>query len=381
MASIHRQKGRSSWYCAYTDQNGARHFKSTRTSDKREARRICNLMQGAVDRMKSTKLTPATARKFLERNLEELLIASGTQSMSSNPRDFFEEWVKEKEFTTSVNTLVRYQAIVRNFLNHLGPLAGKPLADISSREIERFRNHIAKSQSPSSANLNLKVIRSAFKKAVTQGLIPENPASNVETIKKSSAQTRRPFQLPELKKLLEVANCDWQTMILVGLYTGLRLSDCASLCWNQVDLQAGEITVETKKTSRTQVLPMATPLMNHVANLPSNDDPRSPLAPSCFDLPSNALSNQFYELMTTAGLVKKRTHQKSKNGLSGSRQASGLGFHCLRHTATSLLKNAGVSDVVARDIIGHESAAISRVYTHIDSETKRQAVNKMPTVL
>jgi integrase len=301
--------------------------------------------------------------------------------MSSNPRDFFEEWVKEKEFTTSVNTLVRYQAIVRNFLNHLGPLAGKPLADISSREIERFRNHIAKSQSPSSANLNLKVIRSAFKKAVTQGLIPENPASNVETIKKSSAQTRRPFQLPELKKLLEVANCDWQTMILVGLYTGLRLSDCASLCWNQVDLQAGEITVETKKTSRTQVLPMATPLMNHVANLPSNDDPRSPLAPSCFDLPSNALSNQFYELMTTAGLVKKRTHQKSKNGLSGSRQASGLGFHCLRHTATSLLKNAGVSDVVARDIIGHESAAISRVYTHIDSETKRQAVNKMPTVL
>lgn len=381
MASIHRQKGRSSWYCAYTDQNGARHFKSTRTSDKREARRICNLMQGAVDRMKSTKLTPATARKFLERNLEELLIASGTQSMSSNPRDFFEEWVKEKEVTTSVNTLVRYQAIVRNFLNHLGPLAGKPLADISSREIERFRNHIAKSQSPSSANLNLKVIRSAFKKAVTQGLIPENPASNVETIKKSSAQTRRPFQLPELKKLLEVANCDWQTMILVGLYTGLRLSDCASLCWNQVDLQAGEITVETKKTSRTQVLPMATPLMNHVANLPSNDDPRSPLAPSCFDLPSNALSNQFYELMTTAGLVKKRTHQKSKNGLSGSRQASGLGFHCLRHTATSLLKNAGVSDVVARDIIGHESAAISRVYTHIDSETKRQAVNKMPTVL
>jgi integrase len=381
MASIHRQKGRSSWYCAYTDQNGARHFKSTRTSDKREARRICNLMQGAVDRMKSTKLTPATARKFLERNLEELLIASGTQSMSSNPRDFFEEWVKEKEVTTSVNTLVRYQAIVRNFLIHLGPLAGKPLADISSREIERFRNHIAKSQSPSSANLNLKVIRSAFKKAVTQGLIPENPASNVETIKKSSAQTRRPFQLPELKKLLEVANCDWQTMILVGLYTGLRLSDCASLCWNQVDLQAGEITVETKKTSRTQVLPMATPLMNHVANLPSNDDPRSPLAPSCFDLPSNALSNQFYELMTTAGLVKKRTHQKSKNGLSGSRQASGLGFHCLRHTATSLLKNAGVSDVVARDIIGHESAAISRVYTHIDSETKRQAVNKMPTVL
>ena len=337
-------------------------------------------MQGAVDRMKSTKLTPATARKFLERNLEELLIASGTQTMRSTPRDFFEEWIKEKEITTSINTLVRYKAIVRNFLDHLGPLATQPLANISNRVIEQFRNRIAKSQSPSSANLNLKVIRSAFKKAVAQGLLPENPASNVETIKRTSTQTRRPFQLLELKKLLEVANSDWQTMILVGLYTGLRLSDCASLRWNQVDLKSGEITVQTKKTSRTQVLPMAKPLLQHVANLPSTDDPYFPLAPSCHDLPSNALSNQFYELMTIAGLVTKRTHQKTKNGLSSSRQASGLSFHCLRHTATSLLKNAGVSDVVARDIIGHESAAISRVYTHIDSKTKRQAVNKMPTL-
>jgi hypothetical protein len=31
-----------------------------------------------------------------------------------------------------------------------------------------------------------------------------------------------------------------------------------------------------------------------------------------------------------------------------------------------LLKNAGVSDAAARDIIGHESEAVSRNYTHID---------------
>jgi hypothetical protein len=46
-----------------------------------------------------------------------------------------------------------------------------------------------------------------------------------------------------------------------------------------------------------------------------------------------------------------------------------------------LLKNAGVSDVVARDIIGHESEAVSRNYTHIDTETKRRAIDAMPDVL
>ena len=63
------------------------------------------------------------------------------------------------------------------------------------------------------------------------------------------------------------------------------------------------------------------------------------------------------------------------------RTTSELSFHCLRHTATSLLKNAGVSDAVARDIIGHDSAAVSAHYTHIDTATKRGAVDSMPDVL
>ena len=35
---------------------------------------------------------------------------------------------------------------------------------------------------------------------------------------------------------------------------------------------------------------------------------------------------------------------------------------------------------MARDIIGHESEAVSRNYTHIETETKRVAVDKMPDV-
>ena len=56
------------------------------------------------------------------------------------------------------------------------------------------------------------------------------------------------------------------------------------------------------------------------------------------------------------------------------RQQSPLTFHSLRHTAVSLLKNAGVSDVIAMDIIGHKSEAVSRRYTHIESDTKRKAL-------
>ena len=93
--------------------------------------------------------------------------------------------------------------------------------------------------------------------------------------------------------------------------------------------------------------------------------------------------NQFYEVMAAAGLVQSRGDHQKKEGKAGRsvrRQLSDISFHALRHTATSLLKNAGVSDVVTRDIVGHESQAVSRNYTHIDAETKRAALDKMPDV-
>lgn len=39
-----------------------------------------------------------------------------------------------------------------------------------------------------------------------------------------------------------------------------------------------------------------------------------------------------------------------------------------------------ICDIVARDIIGHESEAVSRVYTHIDFQTKLDAIDKLADV-
>jgi len=126
-------------------------------------------------------------------------------------------------------------------------------------------------------------------------------------------------------------------------------------------------------------------LLRHIENLPASDEPTAPLFPKACECKTQnphggPLSNQFYNILVACGYVPKRTHKKEKEGRSSARQQNDLSFHCLRHTATSLLKNAGVSDVIARDIIGHESEAISQNYTHIDSATKRRALNKMPDV-
>jgi len=72
------------------------------------------------------------------------------------------------------------------------------------------------------------------------------------------------------------------------------------------------------------------------------------------------------------------THKGTGKGRDVARERNRLSFHSLRHTATLLLKAAGVSEAVARDIIGHESAEISRHYTHVDEDSKRKAIALLP---
>jgi integrase len=95
---------------------------------------------------------------------------------------------------------------------------------------------------------------------------------------------------------------------------------------------------------------------------------------------TGTLSRQFSELLAGIGLATKKDHKGGGHGRDARRTSSGLTFHCLRHTATSLLKNAGVSDAVAMEIIGHDSEAISRVYTHISQDALRKAIKALPDV-
>src|SRR5207248_3211656 len=157
----------------------------------------------------------------------------------------------------------------------------------------------------------------------------------------------------------------------------------------------------------SMVLPIARPLLRHLETLASSDDPKGALCPRCHRSGVGWLSNQFHDLMAQSGLVPARTHKRQISvtvrdgktylgqiqsesraalrlaiadgktlkirkadivsrtdgkGRASRRSLNEISFHALRHTATSLLKNAGASDVVAMDIIGHDSKAVSRQY-------------------
>ena len=54
-----------------------------------------------------------------------------------------------------------------------------------------------------------------------------------------------------------------------------------------------------------------------------------------------------------------------------------MGFHGFRHTAASLMISNGVNPLVVRDLLGHTSVDMTAHYTHINLETKREALQKL----
>jgi integrase len=281
------------------------------------------------------------------------------------------------------SSYVEYQQAAKSFQEFLGTKALKPMDTISAKIIHEYRAHLAKRVSGSTVNKHLKILRGAWIKARRERLISENVFMRVDFVSNSQAK-RRAFTMDELSRILGACDAEWRGMVLFGLYTGQRLGDCAGLTWDNIDTVSEELRITTGKTGRSMAIPLAAPLAHYITTMPAGDKAGANLFPGIANTlktgGSSTLSRQFSEILAGIGLADKKDHKGGGEGRGARRTSSGLTFHCLRHTATSLLKNAGVSDAVAMEIIGHDSEAISRVYTHISQDALRKAMKAMPDV-
>ena len=148
-----------------------------------------------------------------------------------------------------------------------------------------------------------------------------------------------------------------------------------------MDLARGELALVSRKTSRRQLIPIAAQLQKFIESADTGDDPKQPLFPKASEAKRiSTLSNQFYDIMADAGLVESRKRKSNGKGRNSRRTFNELSFQALRHTATSLMKNAGISPAIVQDIIGHDSPAISAHYTRIEESAKRRDVETLPDV-
>jgi integrase len=392
MPSVHRQPGRPYWFCAFSIFNpetnrSRRVFRSTKTRDKKQALEICRAWHKATLKARNGKLSVDAAREVIAQGVSDVFTAANIESLpSASIKSWCETWTEAKAIETEESTHARYKRVIERFTGFLGEAKNKrDLSTLQASDVARFRDREAKELSRSTANLGVKVLRICLGEAVRQGLLAVNPAVRVKLLKSTAESKRRAFTPYEIKRILRVCRDDteWRGLVLFGLYLGQRLGDLAKLTWRAIDLDTGEVAFSTRKTGRRIVLPLVQPLADYLASLPASDNPNAFIFPRAASAKRTAsLSNQFREILVEAGLVQPlaRGHKSTGKGRDQAREASEISFHSLRHSAVTMLKAAGVSDFIAREIVGHESAAVSRQYTHLTTDDKRAAMGRLPDV-
>jgi integrase len=323
------------------------------------------LMQAAS----SGALSEAVGIEYVNRLLKAS--GAGSEIRGETVKDFFTNWLAGKELSQAEHTGMRYKSAVSFFIQSLGKRSTLPLSAIGARDVEAFRNSRLKLVGASTVTDDLKIIRTAFNRARKQGAIQTNPCEAVD-FPKSETQAREAFTTSEVAALVATASAEWQTVILVAFYAGLRLGDAVRLDWQAVDFTKGLLTFRAQKTKRLESLPLHPKLRRHLEKIAG--DTAGAISPTLARQSiagRSGLSRQFLDIVSEAGLGAPEGEKLEGN----RRRFTAKTFHSLRHGFVSAMANEGVSKEIRMKLAGHTSEDVATGYTHHEAARLREAIN------
>jgi integrase len=419
MASLRKQKNSLVWYAQFyvedPETGGLRQVrKSTGETNKSKAkaraveleragrgtieagsdkaRLAKSILSEMLIELEQEKFTAATARKHIARLVS---IATGEELDSFTLETWIAEWLRRKARSSSEATLARYRGHSEAFLSWLGPeRRKKPLESVTGLDARKWREELQDAGRAGKTVLAyMKDAGAIYRAAIAEGLISFNPFTSLEAIDTSDSQERKPFTPEEVAQLMEASpSAEWRGLVLVAAFTGLRLGDASKLSWASVDLQAKRITLipsKTKKKKRLVRIPIHPDLLAFFESVPiHSDQPDAPVFAELSNVSIGAragLSQTFNKIMTKAGVDRgKPSREQAKEGETSKATVGRVtyerGFHSLRHTFTSWLRNADVSEEDRMALTGHSTRESHQIYSHADEKAGQAAIAKLPSL-
>ncbi|MBE0430087.1 MAG: site-specific integrase, partial [Thermoleophilia bacterium] len=304
---------------------------------------------------------------------------------------YLERWLEDSvKPSVRPRTHEQYSQYVRLYIR---PALGNiKLSKLRPDDIQALLNRqVKKGLSARTAQLTHSIIRRALGQAYQWQLVPRNVATLVRPPRGRRFEPA-PLTPEQVRAFLEAVKGDrLEAFYTVATALGLRRGEALALRWEDIDLEAGALTVRHT-------------LQNLHGGGWSLAEPKSRNSRRTLGLPAFALlalkehrKRQFEEKLRQGkrwrdhgfvftsiigtpldgnNMYKCFKTLLKENGLPDIR------FHDLRHTAGTMLCIQGVHPRVAMETLGHSQIGLTmNLYTHVASELQREAADKIDALL
>jgi len=161
-------------------------------------------------------------------------------------REYAEKWLAGKKVGRKFGTSTSYAGMLSNHL--LPGFGAKALRDISRGDVRQLCNEkLAAGKKAGTVGVMLSVLRSILGQAVEDGILAVNVASRAgKFVPKTSRKERKGFSADATEAVLKIARVshpDIYPALLLGFRAGLRIGEVCALSWDDVDFEAGTLTV------------------------------------------------------------------------------------------------------------------------------------------
>jgi len=258
----------------------------------------------------------------------------------------------------------------------------KRLREVTFPVCEKYKEHMTGLKvTGRTFNAHRSFLRSFFSILTDKARLTENPWAKIAKRDEHSIG-RRPLTVEELRRVCQSAKGELRIMLAFGLYLGCRLGDAACMDWGNVDMDRRLIRYTPRKTARKKPDPLLIPIHPELYAVLSETPPnkrKGPVTPEMeerYQRHQGVVSHMIHEHFEDCGL----TTTGVRNG-AGIRRSVVTGFHSLRHSSVSFLRQAGAAQSVSQAIVGHNSPEVHALYTHTDEDALRRAVATLPAVI
>ena len=298
---------------------------------------------------------------------------------------YVEEWLDNRDLLVRANTVKSYRDYAKT---HILPALGRIRVDqITWRILQKFCDRQLATHTKATVKKYFIVIRGALDDAMRDGVIQMNPERLVRWPKAERISKAKALTQEEAGRLLKAAEAKGEPVraaVTLALCYGLRRSEVCGLRWMDIDFQRKTMHIRHTVTQNGTVLLDE----DHTKTRGSNR------VLSLIDWTIPYLK-QLRMAQMEAGFPMDKVvvwpdgRTARPDGISRTFQTllkandfEHIRFHDLRHTAATLLAEAGLQPKHLQAFLGHDDIEMTMaVYVHVSPTAAAETSQKMNEVL